>query len=70
MRALRARESAPFGFDRIVGEAQEMKDVKALLRKVAGEPASTVLLTGESGTGKDLAARRSTSTASAARAPS
>jgi transcriptional regulator with GAF, ATPase, and Fis domain len=31
--------------------------VKALLRKVATSPASTVLLTGESGTGKDLAAK-------------
>ncbi len=31
--------------------------VKALLKKVASSPASTVLLTGESGTGKDLAAK-------------
>jgi transcriptional regulator with GAF, ATPase, and Fis domain len=31
--------------------------VKALLQKVAASPASTVLLTGESGTGKDLAAK-------------
>jgi two-component system response regulator AtoC len=31
--------------------------VKALLRKVAAGPASTVLLTGESGTGKDLVAK-------------
>ncbi len=57
VRALRARESAPYGFDRIVGESQPMRDVKALLRKVASSPSSTVLLTGESGTGKDLAAK-------------
>ena len=31
--------------------------MKALLQKVAASPASTVLLTGESGTGKDLAAK-------------
>jgi transcriptional regulator with GAF, ATPase, and Fis domain len=31
--------------------------MKALLKKVATSPASTVLLTGESGTGKDLAAK-------------
>jgi transcriptional regulator with PAS, ATPase and Fis domain len=34
-----------------------MADMKALLQKVAASPASTVLLTGESGTGKDLAAK-------------
>jgi two-component system, NtrC family, response regulator AtoC len=57
VRALRARESAPYGFDRIVGESAPMQGVKALLRKVAASPSSTVLLTGESGTGKDLAAK-------------
>ena len=31
--------------------------MKALLQKIASSPASTVLLTGESGTGKDLAAK-------------
>ena len=34
-----------------------MATLKGLLRKVAASPASTVLLTGESGTGKDLAAK-------------
>jgi transcriptional regulator with GAF, ATPase, and Fis domain len=34
-----------------------MTTVKDTLRKIAASPASTVLLTGESGTGKDLAAR-------------
>jgi len=34
-----------------------MRAVKELLRKVAASPASTVLLIGESGTGKDLAAK-------------
>src|SRR6185503_7450422 len=34
-----------------------MAEVRTLLRKVAVSPASTVLLTGESGTGKDLAAK-------------
>ena len=57
VRALRARESAPYAFDRIVGESAPMRDVKALLKKVAASPSSTVLLTGESGTGKDLAAK-------------
>jgi transcriptional regulator with PAS, ATPase and Fis domain len=34
-----------------------MRTVKDLLRKIALSPASTILLTGESGTGKDLAAK-------------
>ena len=34
-----------------------MVGVRALLKKIASSPASTVLLTGESGTGKDLAAK-------------
>jgi two-component system response regulator AtoC len=54
---LRALQSEPFTIDRIIGESPPMRQVKALLRKVAMSPASTVLLGGESGTGKDLAAR-------------
>src|SRR5438094_3703605 len=57
VRALRASQAQPFSIDRIVGESRGMKDLKALLQKVAVSPASTVLLTGESGTGKDLAAK-------------
>src|SRR5437773_3100086 len=57
VRALRASQAQPFSFDRIVGESQALVTVKALLKKVAASPASTVLLTGESGTGKDLAAK-------------
>jgi DNA-binding NtrC family response regulator len=57
VKALRASQGPAFGIDRIVGESRPMRDVKALLQKVAASPASTVLLTGESGTGKDLAAK-------------
>jgi len=57
VKSLRARQSAPFSLDRIVGDSPPMKAVKALLQKVAASPASTVLLQGESGTGKDLAAK-------------
>ena len=38
-------------------ERRRCAAVKALLQKIAASPASTVLLTGESGTGKDLAAK-------------
>jgi DNA-binding NtrC family response regulator len=57
VRALRARQSEPYGFDRIIGDSPAMRSVKALLKKIAASPATTVLLTGESGTGKDLAAK-------------
>ena len=57
IRTLRASQAQPYSFDRIVGESPALVAVKALLQKVASSPASTVLLTGESGTGKDLAAK-------------
>jgi two-component system, NtrC family, response regulator AtoC len=57
VRALRASQAKPFSIDRMVGESRALKEAKALLTKVATSPASTVLLTGESGTGKDLAAK-------------
>ena len=57
VRQLRATQAQPYAFDRIVGESAEMDALRALLRRVASSPATTVLLTGESGTGKDLAAK-------------
>ena len=57
VRTLLATQAQPYSFDRIVGEGPTVVAVKALLKKVASSPASTVLLTGESGTGKDLAAK-------------
>jgi len=57
VRMLRANEAQPYAFDRIVGDSPEMASLKALLAKIATSPASTVLLTGESGTGKDLVAK-------------
>ena len=57
VRALRASRSEPYALSRIIGESAAMQSLKALLQRVAGSPASTVLLMGESGTGKDLAAK-------------
>jgi two-component system, NtrC family, response regulator AtoC len=57
VRALRASQAQPYSFDRMVGSSPSLKTVKALLQKIASSPASTVLLAGESGTGKDLAAK-------------
>jgi DNA-binding NtrC family response regulator len=57
VRQLRANQAQPFSLDRIVGSSLAMTEFKSLLKQVAASPASTVLLTGESGTGKDLAAK-------------
>jgi DNA-binding NtrC family response regulator len=57
VRALRASQKEPYGPSQIIGTSPAMEAVKGLLQKVAASPASTVLLTGESGTGKDLAAK-------------
>ena len=57
VRVLRASQARPYSVERIVGQSPSVTAVKALLQKIATSPASTVLLTGESGTGKDLAAK-------------
>jgi DNA-binding NtrC family response regulator len=57
VRLLRSKQAQPFGIDSIVGESEPIEAVRALLGKIGVSPASTVLLTGESGTGKDLAAK-------------
>jgi two-component system response regulator AtoC len=57
VRTLRATQARPYSLDRIVGGSPAITSLRALLQKIASSPASTVLLTGESGTGKDLAAK-------------
>src|SRR5262245_55851513 len=57
VKALRTSAGREYSFDAIVGNSPSMQSVKALLERVAVSPASTVLLTGETGTGKDLAAK-------------
>ena len=57
VRALRTSQGREYSFDAIIGASPAMKTIKALLARVAKSPASTVLLTGETGTGKDLAAK-------------
>jgi two-component system response regulator AtoC len=57
LRMLRASQAQPYAFSRIVGESPEIEALRSLLQRVALSPATTVLLTGESGTGKDLAAK-------------
>jgi two-component system, NtrC family, response regulator AtoC len=57
VRVLRARQAQPYSLNSIVGQSEAIKAIRALLEKIGVSPASTVLLTGESGTGKDLAAK-------------
>jgi DNA-binding NtrC family response regulator len=56
LRHLRSRHGDS-SIESLVGESEPMRALRNTLRKIAASPASTVLLTGESGTGKDLAAR-------------
>jgi two-component system, NtrC family, response regulator AtoC len=57
VRTLRNSQGREFGFEAIIGGSPAMLTVKSMLARVANSPASTVLLTGETGTGKDLAAK-------------
>jgi two-component system, NtrC family, response regulator AtoC len=57
VRLLRETHLQPFRFDQIVGTSAAIREVVAVARKVAQSEASTVLIQGESGTGKDLLAK-------------
>ncbi len=57
VKSLRADRSRACSIENIIGDSAPMRAMKDLLRKVAQSPSSTVLITGESGTGKDLAAK-------------
>jgi DNA-binding NtrC family response regulator len=57
VRAYRSSQSREYSFAAIIGNSPAMVAAKALLVRIANSPASTVLLTGETGTGKDLAAK-------------
>ncbi|HMZ23213.1 MAG TPA: sigma-54 dependent transcriptional regulator, partial [Blastocatellia bacterium] len=53
----RRQQEQRFGFSQIVGQSSAMMEMIALARKVAASEASSVLLQGESGTGKDVVAK-------------
>jgi two-component system response regulator AtoC len=57
VRVLRSSQSREYGIEAIIGASPAMQTVKSLIARIAASPASTVLLTGETGTGKDLAAK-------------
>src|SRR6266508_1811790 len=57
VRRLRQEQERRFSFDQIIGQSPAMAEMIRLARKVAESEASSVLLLGESGTGKDLVAK-------------
>jgi two-component system response regulator AtoC len=57
LRQYRTDAARPYSLQRIVGASPTVTALRHLVARVAVSPASTVLLTGESGTGKDLVAK-------------
>jgi DNA-binding NtrC family response regulator len=57
LRRLKEDLARPFSLDSVIGDSDVMQRLKTLAHKMAESPTSTVLLTGESGTGKDLLAK-------------
>ena len=57
VKELRAKEAGHYDLSDIAGGSPAIVRVRDLLAKVARSPASTILITGENGTGKDLAAK-------------
>ncbi len=53
----RERDKKLFDFRNIVGQSKPLADAIEMVKKVASSPATTILLQGESGTGKDLFAK-------------
>jgi DNA-binding NtrC family response regulator len=53
----RRERTEAFGFEQILGDSPAMKKAIELARRVAGSDVTSILLQGETGTGKDLFAR-------------
>ncbi len=56
-RELRRKLEAEYGTDTIIGRSQPMREMLGNVQQIARSSGSTVLLRGETGTGKDLVAR-------------
>jgi len=51
------QKKRPLGFDQIIGQSKEIKKVFEFIKQVATTPKTTVLIRGETGTGKELVAQ-------------
>ncbi len=57
VKQIRRERTQKFSFEQIIGKSAKMKEMLSLARKVAESEVGSVLLQGESGTGKDLVAK-------------
>ncbi len=57
VRQLRGEQQEKYSFDNIIGESDVIRKVASVARKIAESDATTILIHGESGTGKDLLAK-------------
>jgi two-component system, NtrC family, response regulator AtoC len=57
VRRLIKAQKEEFGFEKIVGRSQKIREVFALIKKIVDAGSPNVFITGESGTGKELVAR-------------
>ena len=57
MREARAAGPGRVGLERMLGQSEEIEDIRETIRKVVRSGARTVLIQGETGTGKELVAR-------------
>jgi len=57
MRHIQSNQKKTFGFDQIIGESASICQMRELAMRVAKSQAETILLLGESGTGKNLLAQ-------------
>jgi two-component system, NtrC family, response regulator AtoC len=57
VKQIRSERSNKFSFEQIIGKSPKMKEMLSLAKKVAESEVGSVLLQGESGTGKDLVAK-------------
>ncbi|PYS98291.1 MAG: DNA-binding response regulator [Acidobacteria bacterium] len=69
VRQARNERASQFTFSQIIGESATMKKAIELTRRVAGSDVTSILLQGETGTGKDLFARAIHGASGRARAP-
>ena len=51
------KEQQVYGFEALIGDSDAVKDITKLFRKLSSTDPKTILITGESGTGKGLAAK-------------
>jgi two-component system response regulator AtoC len=57
VRVFKSQQKVQYGSANIVGQSESMQAVFKMVERISGSDATTVLLQGESGTGKDLIAR-------------